>query len=69
MPKIIESEAKTVRLIYKMFLEGTAATTIARYLRDNNIPSPSGKKVWSVLEVFCTMKNIREMLFFKKALR
>ena len=30
-----------------MFLEGTEATTIAKYLSENNIPSPAGKKVWS----------------------
>ena len=50
-----------------MFLEGTAGTTIAKYLSDNNIPSPAGKKV--LLEAFCIMKNIREMQFFKRVLQ
>ncbi|WP_265859830.1 recombinase family protein [Clostridium botulinum] len=57
LPKIVESEAKTVRLIYKMFLEGTAATTIARYLSDNKIPSPAGKKVWSESTIRSIMHN------------
>ena len=57
LPKIVESEAKTVRLIYKMFLEGTAATTIARYLSDNNIPSPAGKKIWSESTIRSILHN------------
>nr|WP_052008888.1 recombinase family protein [Clostridium butyricum] len=57
LPKIVESEAKTVRLIYKMFLEGTAATTIARYLSDNKIPSPAGKKVWSESTIRSILHN------------
>ncbi|WP_321994499.1 recombinase family protein [Clostridium butyricum] len=71
LPKIVESEAKTVRLIYKIFLEGTAGTTIAKYLSDNNISSPVGKKfgVKVLLEVFFIMKNIREMQFFKRILQ
>ncbi len=57
LPKIVESEAKTVRLIYKMFLEGTAATTIARYLSVNNILSPAGKKVWSESTIRSILHN------------
>lgn len=57
LPKIVESEAKIVRLIYKMFLEGTAATTIARYLSDNKIPSPAGKKVWSESTIRSILHN------------
>lgn len=57
LPKIVESEAKIVRLIYKMFLEGTAGTTIAKYLSDNNIPSPAGKKVWSESTIRSILHN------------
>lgn len=57
LPKIVESEAKTVRLIYKMFLEGTAGTTIAKYLSENNIPSPAGKKVWSESTIRSILHN------------
>lgn len=57
LPKIVESEAKTVRLIYKMFLEGTAGTTIAKYLSDNNILSPAGKKVWSESTIRSILHN------------
>lgn len=57
LPKIVESEAKTVRLIYKLFLEGTAATTIAKYLTENNIPSPAGKKIWQDSTIRSILKN------------
>lgn len=57
MPKIVESEAKTIRLIYKLFVEGKAALWIAKYLKKNNIPSPSGKKVWSESTVRSILHN------------
>ena len=40
-----------------MFLEGTAGTTIAKYLSDNNIPSPAGKKVWSESTIRSILHN------------
>ncbi len=42
-PKIVEKEAKIVRLIYKMFLEGKTPTYIAKYLTEQNIPTPRAK--------------------------
>lgn len=57
LPKIVESEAKIVRLIYKLFLEGKATTWIAKYLSDNNIPSPAGKKRWQDSTVRSILKN------------
>lgn len=42
---IIEEQAKIVRLIYRMFLvEGKTSSGIAKFLNDNEIPTPSGKK-------------------------
>ena len=47
LPKIVESEAKTIRLIYKLFLEGNTPTGIARYLTEKKILSPAKKEKWS----------------------
>ena len=44
LPEIVPKEAEIVRLIYRMFMSGKSQSYIARYLMDNNIPSPSGKK-------------------------
>lgn len=47
IPVINEEEAETVRLIYKMFLEGKTTQGIANFLMDCDILSPAGKKTWS----------------------
>ncbi|WP_278199758.1 recombinase family protein [Thermobrachium celere] len=41
--KIVEEEAKIVRMIYKIFLEGKTPLSIAEYLTENNISTPAGK--------------------------
>ncbi len=46
LPQIVESEAETVRLIYKLFLEGKMPSTIARLLERSQILSPGGKEKW-----------------------
>ena len=46
LPQIVESEAETIRLIYKMFLEGKTPTTITRHLESHRILSPGGKEKW-----------------------
>lgn len=57
LPEIVPEEAETVRLIYRMFMEGKSQSYIARYLMDNNIPSPSGKKTWQVSTVESILTN------------
>lgn len=57
LPKIVESEAKTVRLIYKLFLEGKATSWIAKYLTEQKILSPAGKKVWSESTIRSILHN------------
>lgn len=57
LPKIIESEAKTVRLIYKLFLEGKATSWIAKYLTEYKISSPAGKDKWQETTVRSILKN------------
>lgn len=56
-PKIVESETRIVRLIYKMFLEGKTPTYIAKYLMGENIPTPTGRSKWSVSTVEPILKN------------
>ena len=46
IPKVVEKEAKLVRLIYRMFLEGKTPNGIARFLTDQKIPTPGGKERW-----------------------
>jgi len=57
LPKIVEKEAETVRLIYRMFLEGKTPSAIARHLANQGIPSPSGKKTWQVATVTSILTN------------
>jgi len=54
LPEIVEKEAETVRLIYRMFLEGKTAGAIARYFNDMGAPTPTGKQSWNP----ATIKNI-----------
>lgn len=56
-PQIVEKEAKIVRLIYKLFLEGKTASYIARYLTSENIPTPKGRSKWSTSTVESILKN------------
>lgn len=56
-PQIVESEARIVRMIYSLFLQGKAYNELARYLTDQNIPTPRGKKMWRVSTVESILKN------------
>ena len=56
-PRIIESEAKIVRLIYSQFLKGMSYNQIARYLTEHGISTPRSKKVWAVSTVESILKN------------
>ena len=56
-PKIVESEAKIVRLIYSQYLRGLSYNQIARYLTERSIPTPRNKKVWAVSTVESILKN------------
>ena len=57
MPKIVESEAAIVRQIYALFLEGQTYRNIAQNLTNQNIPTPSGKTIWSVSTVMSILRN------------
>jgi len=53
-PEIIEEEAAIIRKIYELFLDGLTPKHIATYLTEQNIPTPTGKKVW----YFSTVRSI-----------
>lgn len=56
-PQIVESEAETVRMIYRLFMEGKTASAIAKHLVESAIPSPGGKKNWQVGTVDSILRN------------
>lgn len=55
--KIVESEAVIIRRIYTMFLEGKTIRTIANMLTGEEIPTPKGKKTWSVSTIVSILSN------------
>ena len=46
LPEIVEEEAVTVRLIYRLFLYGKSPSAIASYLTGEGISTPAGKRNW-----------------------
>jgi DNA invertase Pin-like site-specific DNA recombinase len=56
-PKIVESEAEIVRMIYRLFMEGKTSSAIAKSLTESDIPSPGGKKRWQVATVDSILTN------------
>ena len=56
-PKIVESEAEIVRLIYQLFMEGRTSSAIAKYLAASGILSPGGKQKWQVATVNSILAN------------
>ena len=44
--EIVPEEAETVRLIYRMFMQGKTPYAIAKYLTEQEIPTPTGKSGW-----------------------
>jgi DNA invertase Pin-like site-specific DNA recombinase len=57
LPKIVESEAETIRLIYRMFLEGKTYHAIARHLTESGIPTPGGRDKWQTNTVKSILTN------------
>lgn len=58
LPKIVESQAVIVRLIYKLFLEGKTPSAIATILTEQGVPTPSGKVVrWQPSSVQSILTN------------
>lgn len=57
LPSIVEEEAKIVREIYSLFLEGWTVRMIADHLTGQGIPTPKGKKNWSVSTIMSILQN------------
>lgn len=56
-PIINEEQAKTVRLIYRLFLEGKTPCGIAKHLTELKIPTPGGKVKWQSSVVKSILTN------------
>lgn len=56
-PVLVESEAKIIRLIYRLFLLGDLPTVIARKLSNAAIPTPAGLPVWQHQTVESILRN------------
>jgi site-specific DNA recombinase len=57
LPEIVESEAKTIRMIFRLFMEGKTPSAIAKLLKAKGILSPGGKKKWQVATVKSILCN------------
>lgn len=57
LPAIVPEEAKIIRWIYYLFLEGNPPSTIAAILTAAGIPAPGGKVKWYHTTVIDILKN------------
>ena len=55
--EIVEEEARIVRRIYEMFLDGKTIRYIADTLTEDGIPTPAGRQKWSVSTVKSILSN------------
>jgi len=51
IPNVVEAEAATIRLIFRLCVEGKTSSALARYLTGVGIPSSAGKKTQQVSTV------------------
>lgn len=57
LPEIVEEEAKVVKKIYGLFLEGYPSGTIAKKLTEEKIVTPAGKSKWAKSTVDSILTN------------
>lgn len=57
LPQIVPEEARIIRWIYYLFLEGNPPSTIAAILTTAGIPAPGGKSKWYYSTVIDILKN------------
>lgn len=57
LPKVVPEEAKTIKLIYKLFLEGKTPYGISQILKERGILSPRGNKNWSDTTILSILTN------------
>ena len=58
-PKIVESEASTVRLIFEMYLKGSSLVQIRDYLKEHQILTRKGDTKWETMVVKSILTNER----------
>lgn len=56
-PELVEDEAKIIRIIYRLFLDGYASTTIAKKLTDAKISTPARHQVWTRKTIESILQN------------
>ena len=56
-PQIVEEQARVVRRIYALFLEGKTIREICAALTNDGIPTPAGKAAWAVSTVKSILQN------------
>ena len=56
-PKIVEEEAKIIRWIFDLYLQGKTINVIANMLTSQGIPTPGCKTVWGVPTVNSILRN------------
>lgn len=56
-PEIVPEEAETVKLIYKLFLDGYSMTNIKKTLENKGILTAKGKKIWNESLISSILKN------------
>lgn len=57
LPEIVEEEAQIVRFIYRSFLQGKTASSIAKMLMEMNVATPSRKTEWTYGTVMSILQN------------
>ena len=57
VPEIIEDEAETVRIIFRMYAEGYSSIQIAKYLRENGYKRKNGETNWDRNHVYQILQN------------
>lgn len=55
--KIVPGQAETVRIIYKLFLEGKTTQGIANFLMEHGVLSPAGKETWRSSTIASILTN------------
>ncbi len=56
-PELVEEEAKIIRIIYRLCLEGYSVNSIAVQLTEAGIPTPAGKENWLRQTVESILRN------------
>ena len=57
LPQIVDAEAETVRMIFRLFMEGKTPSAIARLLTSQEILTPAGKSKWQMATVRSILTN------------